>query len=78
MPFTKGECSSPNDEETDALCKVQPDYRMLPYDFYKEAVKSLIICCVDVIVQRPDGRILLFYRRDNPAKDIWWWPGGRM
>ena len=61
------------------LSVVHNDYRFLPKDFYMRAVENMVITCVDVIVQRKsDKRILLFYRRDPPAKGIWWWPGGRM
>jgi len=45
---------------------------------YKFAVEHLPIVCVDVIFQRNDGKLLLFFRKDKPAANIWWWPGGRM
>ena len=61
------------------LRSVHQDYRFLPKDFYGKAVENLVITCVDVVVQRKsDKKILLFSRRDAPAKGIWWWPGGRM
>jgi len=46
---------------------------MQPFDFYKQAVEHLPIVCVDVICQRNDGRVLLFYRRDKPVAHLWWW-----
>lgn len=71
------------------LTTVHPEYRRLPKEFYGAAVEMLPIVCVDVILCRPrrsaygtdstdEKEVLLFYRRDAPAKGIWWWPGGRM
>ena len=60
------------------MCTIHNDYARLPFDFYKRAVESLPIVCVDVICKRNDGKFLLFYRRDKPAANLWWWPGGRL
>jgi 8-oxo-dGTP pyrophosphatase MutT (NUDIX family) len=58
---------------------VHPEHARLPFDFYKMAVESLPIVCVDVVCKRnTDNKLLLFFRRDKPAASIWWWPGGRM
>jgi hypothetical protein len=57
---------------------IHPEYTRLPFDLYKKVVENLPIVCVDVICRRQDGKLLLFYRRDKPAAQIWWWPGGRM
>jgi ADP-ribose pyrophosphatase YjhB (NUDIX family) len=66
-------------ETTAQLRTIFPDYTRLPFDFYKFAVESLPIVCVDVVCKRStDSKFLLFYRRDKPAANIWWWPGGRM
>lgn len=66
-------------EEIQALKVVQKEYIKLPFDQYKFAVENLPICCVDIVCQRKfDKKILLFFRRDKPANDLWWWPGGRM
>lgn len=65
--------------ETIARLKtVHTEYSRLPFEMYKSVVENLPICCVDVICRRQDGKLLLFYRRDKPANNIWWWPGGRM
>mmetsp|Transcript_5633 Transcript_5633/g.5832 ORF Transcript_5633/g.5832 Transcript_5633/m.5832 type:complete len:275 (+) Transcript_5633:54-878(+) len=62
-----------------ALTTVYPEYRRLPNDIYSQVVEKLPLFCIDVICRRKcDGKIVLFYRRDNPASNIWWWPGGRM
>jgi ADP-ribose pyrophosphatase YjhB (NUDIX family) len=51
----------------------------LPTALYRDVVRSLPTVCVDIVCQRTsDKKILLFYRRDKPAANIWWWPGGRM
>lgn len=57
---------------------IHPEYSKLPFSLYKQIVESIPIVCVDVICRRQDGMLLLFYRRDKPAANIWWWPGGRM
>lgn len=74
MPFAQ------KDQEIEKDLKVvQTDYARLPMSLYSQAVELLPICCVDIICQRKtDNKILLFYRRDKPANDIWWWPGGRL
>lgn len=39
----------------------------------------MVITCVDVILQRKvDSKVLIFYRRDAPAANIFWLPGGRL
>jgi ADP-ribose pyrophosphatase YjhB (NUDIX family) len=75
FPSTK----SINAEIVSNLTKVHKEYCRLPFDFYKNAVESLPILCVDVVcMRRSDRKILIFYRRDKPAAKIWWLPGGRM
>ena len=58
---------------------IQKEYKYLPGEIYGSAVQNLPLVCVDVLCRRKsDGKLLLFYRRDKPACDMWWWPGGRM
>lgn len=75
--FSKvGTCS---EETKKMMLTVRPEYKRLSADLYAQAVENLPIFCVDVMCRRKsDGKILLFYRRDKPASNIWWWPGGRM
>jgi ADP-ribose pyrophosphatase YjhB (NUDIX family) len=55
------------------------EYTKLPTEYYKLAVERMPIVCVDVIcVRAVDDKMLLFYRKNNPAANIWWWPGGRL
>lgn len=36
------------------------------------------IPCVDLIVEDHAGRILLLHRKNEPAANQWWFPGGRV
>lgn len=56
---------------------VKPEYKFLEKPFYSKAIDYLPIVCVDIIVQRPDKKVLLLYRRDKPVAGVWWWVGGR-
>ena len=68
-----------SNETIKQLKQIQPEYKKLPFQLYKQTVENLIVVCVDIICQRKsDSKLLLFYRRDSPASKIWWWPGGRM
>lgn len=58
--------------------------RFLPADFYGALVRDCVVCCADVVLVRrspvlPDKReCLLVERGSEPAKGLWWWPGGRV
>lgn len=45
---------------------------------YEIIKKSMPIPCVDLIVIDKDGNILMLLRNNDPAKDQWWFPGGRV
>ena len=45
---------------------------------YREIVKKIPIACVDLIVRNINGEVLLLRRNDEPARDEWWFPGGRV
>jgi colanic acid biosynthesis protein WcaH len=45
---------------------------------YRKIVALVPIVCVDLLVVDRDGRVLLLKRRDEPAKGLWWFPGGRV
>ncbi len=46
---------------------------------YQQAVHQLPIVCVDIFLYNPKlETYLLVYRKNAPAKDTWWLPGGRL
>lgn len=45
---------------------------------YAEIVKSMPIPCVDLVVVDQADRILLLKRKNEPASNQWWFPGGRV
>ncbi len=44
---------------------------------YKCIIENMPICCVDVVICHCN-KILLVYRNNEPAKNEWWFPGGRV
>jgi hypothetical protein len=67
------------DANVHATTVIRPEYKRLGADLYAQAVEILLIFCIDVMCRRKsDRKVLLFYRRDKPAANISWWPGGRM
>src|SRR3989344_8353561 len=49
----------------------------IPESLYREILRNMPICCVDIVIKSENG-ILLVYRKNEPAKDTWWLPGGRI
>ncbi len=45
--------------------------------FYKKIIKSVPILCVDLIIIY-NNKFLLIKRKQEPLKDEWWVPGGRV
>lgn len=45
---------------------------------YREILKYIPIPCVDLLVTDPLGEILMVKRLNEPARDLWWFPGGRV
>lgn len=71
--------NSVDDREVNRLKQVHPEYIRLSKELYGGIVANIPTVCVDIICQREvDNKVLLFYRRDKPAKGMWWLPGGRM
>jgi len=46
-------------------------------NLYNEILRVLPIFCVDLIIEKGNS-ILLLKRKNNPLKDTWWFPGGRI
>ena len=51
--------------------------KSIPDEDYKKILEHIPICCVDLII-REGNKILLILRKDNPARGLWWFPGGRL
>ena len=49
----------------------------LETEFYKSILSIMPIICVDLVIQT-EGQVLLIKRNNSPAKDHWWFPGGRI
>lgn len=49
----------------------------LPAETYKKILDAMPIVCVDLCI-RNKGKLLLVKRNNEPAKDQWWLPGGRL
>ena len=47
----------------------------IPYDIYREIIEKVPIPCIDLIVHDKE-KVLLVKRRDHPAQNEWWLPGG--
>lgn len=53
--------------------------KLLDKNFYQQAVQELPICCIDIfLLDLSTNRYLLVYRKNRPAKGVFWIPGGRM
>jgi colanic acid biosynthesis protein WcaH len=50
----------------------------IPEDLYRHIVANMPIPCVDLLIRNKLGHILLLKRRNSPAKNQWWFPGGRV
>lgn len=51
--------------------------KFIPKNKYRKIVSLVPICCVDLIIKE-NNSFLLVKRREAPAKDRWWFPGGRV
>ena len=50
---------------------------MIREDLYLDIVQLMPVPCVDVLVS-DENRVLLLRRANDPAKNCWWFPGGRI
>ena len=51
--------------------------KFIPSKLYKRFVENMPLCCLDLIVVN-NKKFILIKRKFNPAKDKWWFPGGRV
>jgi len=49
----------------------------IPQDLYDNIMDLMPIICVDGIIKKENG-ILLLLRDNEPEKNKWWFPGGRL
>lgn len=61
-------------EDIKQLCKSE----FIRPELYDLILKSLSIPCVDILISNFNGEILLVKRKNEPAKNKWWVPGGRV
>jgi colanic acid biosynthesis protein WcaH len=50
----------------------------IPDELYEQIVDAMPIPCVDLLVRDESDRVLLVHRRNDPARNEWWFPGGRI
>ena len=51
---------------------------IIPEARYKEITRLMPIACVDLLVVNTARNVLLVKRNNSPAKEQWWFPGGRI
>lgn len=51
---------------------------MLSQDLFRNVVRDTCLIAIDFIVRDADQKILLGLRKNSPAKDYWFVPGGRI
>jgi colanic acid biosynthesis protein WcaH len=51
---------------------------VLNRDEFLEVVRRTPLVSIDLIVWNPKGQVLLGWRKNEPAKDCWFVPGGRV
>lgn len=51
--------------------------KWIPEELYQNIIKVMPIVCVDVVITYED-KVLLVKRNREPAKGLWWLPGGRL
>ena len=65
------------------LTTIHERCKFLESALYANVVRNTVVCCVDIVLVRRNsttGRreCLLVERASEPAKGLWWWPGGRL
>lgn len=51
---------------------------IIPESLYAEIIGLIPIACVDIVIRRHDGCVLLIKRRNEPLRGEWWVVGGRL
>jgi len=50
----------------------------LPLQEFKALIKNGILLSIDLIIKNDNDEVLIGKRKNNPAKDFWFVPGGRV
>ena len=66
-----------------SLTTITQRRQYLPGELYGTMVRDCIVCCCDIVLVRYNHQLrkkecLLVERASEPAKGLWWWPGGRI
>ncbi len=51
---------------------------ILSIEDFKQIVKNTPLVSIDLIIENPEGKVLLGLRKNFPAKGYWFVPGGRI
>ena len=54
------------------------DTGFIPKEEYVDVIKKTQIISTDLVIFNPDGQVLLGKRNNEPAKNTWFVPGGRV
>ncbi len=49
----------------------------IPEEEYKKILENMPICCVNLVIAH-NNKVLLIRRKNEPEKNKWWIPGGRI
>lgn len=50
----------------------------VPEGTFREFIARMPQVCVEIVVERTDGSVLLAHRTNEPARGEWFWPGSRL
>jgi len=67
----------------ETLTQTPQSKKFLPSEVYSKLVRDCVVCCVDCVIVRHNPltnrkECLLLERSTEPAKGLWWLPGGRL
>lgn len=51
---------------------------LIEKNLYHQILHNMPIICVDAVIVNEEGKILFLKRDNEPAKNEWWFPGGRL
>jgi len=57
---------------------MEVDDERIPEERFAECLAAMPQVCVELVVDGPEGGVLLVKRTNRPAQWEWFWPGGRL